>query len=410
MTERETAGKPIKITHLITGLNTGGAENMLQRLLSRLDREEFSSQVVSLTGGGPVGERIRSLGIPVRTLGMQPDRPDWRLVRQLARDLRREKPDLLHTWMYHADLAGGIAATLAGIPVVWGLHNSTLDPHASKTRTRLVVRCLALLSRSIPVKIISCARSAAAQHVELGYDASRMLVIPNGFDTVEFHQDTGLRKQVRQALNIPPDALAAGCFARFDPQKDHHTLLAAAGKINAQLPRFQLVLCGEGITAENAVLMGWIREFGLETKVKLLGLREDIPPLMAALDIYISSSAYGEAFPLVLGEAMACGVPCAATDVGDSAEMLAGSGEIIPPGQAQALADACLELLTLTPVTRIKMGLLARQHVQDHYDLGMVTEQYAAVYRSIYRGGKRMISAQPGVHAMPGSGGQRSHW
>jgi len=380
--------KAIKITHLITDLDCGGAEIMLQRLLARMDRAEFTSRVVSLTGDGPVGERLRTRGIAVHCLGMRPDKPDWRLVRRFAAELRREKPDLLQTWMYHADLAGVMAAALARVPVVWGLHNSTLSPQFSKSRTRFIVRCLVLLSHILPVKIISCSTSAAAYHIKLGYDPKRMLVIPNGFDTAEFRPDAGLRKQVRRELDIPQEAFAAGCFARIDPQKDHRTLLAAAGQIAAQLPQFRLLLCGEGITEENPSLMGWIKAYGLETKVKLLGRRDDIPRLMAALDIYLSSSAYGEAFPLVIGEAMASGVPCVVTDVGDCAEMIGDSGKVVPPGQADLLASACLELLGLPPVTRIKMGLMARQRVQELYELGTVTERYAAVYRSIISRGK----------------------
>jgi glycosyltransferase involved in cell wall biosynthesis len=380
--------KAIKVSHLITDLDSGGAEIMLQRLLARMDGKEFASRVVSLTGDGPVGERLRAQGIPVGSLGMQPDKPDWRLVRRLAADLRREKPDLLQTWMYHADLVGGMAAALAKVPVVWGLHNSTLDPHLSKARTRFVVRCLALLSHVLPARIISCSAAAAAQHIKLGYNPKRMVVIPNGFDTAEFHPDADLRKQVLREINIPQEALLAGCFARFDPQKDHRTLLAAAGQIAVQLSHFQLLLCGEGITVDNSILMDWIKEFGLETKVHLLGRRDDIPRLMAALDIYVSSSAYGEAFPLVLGEAMSCGIVCAATAVGDSAEMIVETGRVVPPGQAELLSAACLELLSLPPVTRIKMGLLARQRVQERYDLGAVTERYAAVYRSIVSGEK----------------------
>ncbi|HWQ47077.1 MAG TPA: glycosyltransferase, partial [Longilinea sp.] len=120
-----------------------------------------------------------------------------------------------------------------------------------------------------------------------------------------------------------------------------------------------------------------------DKKVHLLGRRADIPRLMTAMDMYISSSAYGEAFPLVIGEAMASGVACVVTDVGDSAEMIAGNGRIIPPGQADALVKACVDLLSLPPVERIRVGVLARQHVQDQYDQGVVAGRYAAVYRSI---------------------------
>ncbi len=181
---------PILVTHIITDLSTGGSEIMLLKLLSHIDRERFASRVISLTTGGPIGDRLKELGIPVQALGMnnprfvgmRPGFPDPAAVLRLAGWLRGDPPNLVQTWMYHADLVGGVAARLAGpAPVIWGIRNSDLDVLHSRRTTRWTVKVCALLSNKIPERIVSCSETARRIHVNLGYAADRMLVIPNGF-------------------------------------------------------------------------------------------------------------------------------------------------------------------------------------------------------------------------------------
>ena len=361
---------PLRITHVITGLDTGGAEMMLYRLLTALDQEEFSSQVISVTGDGPMGEKIRSLNVPVIFLDMKSAIDGPAAVNCLVRWLRQNPTDVMQTWMYHADLVGSLAVRLAGgIPLVWGMHNSVLDAKTSKRTTHLTVKVLARLSHFAPDRILSCSQTASDLHIGLGYDAGRMVQIPNGFDLTNFYADSSARLSVRQELDIGPETMLIGAVGRFDPQKDYPNLISAAGWLHAARPDVHFLLCGEGLTEENEILMGWIYARGLQKRFHLLGRRDDVPRLMNSFDLLTTSSAYGEAFPLVVGEAMACEVPCVVTDLGDSAFLVGETGKVVPPREPAALAAAWNGLLSLSVDQRAALGAAARQRIETHFKL-----------------------------------------
>jgi glycosyltransferase involved in cell wall biosynthesis len=372
----------IRITHVITGLGTGGAEMVLYRLLSGLDHEQFSCRVVVLGGEGPLGELIADLGFAVSYLGMKPGLPDLRAIFRLSSWLRQNRPHLVQTWMYHSDLIGGLAAWLTRIPVVWGIRNSDLSPGSTKKSTLWVVRICTLLSRFIPKKIVSCSQQSRNVHVERGYAEDKFIVIPNGFDLTRFHPDDGARQSLRSELGLDDPVLLVGMVARYDPQKDHHNLIEAARLLQPHQPLVRFVLCGDGISWDNEELSGWINQAGLAAVFSLLGPRQDIPRIMAGLDILVSSS-FGEAFPNVLGEAMACGVPCVATDVGDSGLILGDTGRIVPPGNPNTLADALAGLLDLARSERTSLGQKARTRVQEQFSLQSMVQAYQDLYIQI---------------------------
>ena len=376
--------RPIRIVHMITSLSLGGAEMMLYKLLSRMDQREFKPLVVSLTADGPVGEKIRQLGIQVTSLDMKPGIPDPVHFYRLVRILREVHPDLLQTWMYHSDLMGGLAARISGnFPVVWGIRNSTLDSKYSKKSTLFIVNTLAKLSGWLPDRIVSCSFTAQDVHTCLGYRADKFVVIPNGFDTGLFHPDLTARNSLRDELSLPLESFLIGLVGRFDPQKDHEHFIRAAGCLVQHTDKVYFILAGDGITWQNETLANWIRSSGLDSRFQLLGARQDIPRLTAALDIATSSSAYGEAFPNVIGEALACGVPCVVTDVGDSARIVGEAGMVVPPRNPEALCLAWLEMIRMEKGRWNAMQQTARQIVLDHYEIEAVTRRYQDLYRSL---------------------------
>lgn len=380
---------PVRLTHVITDLDTGGAEMMLYKLLSALDPAEFASQVISLTDVGDVGERIRALDVPVRGLNMRPGLPRPADILRLRRWLRAEQPQVVQTWMYHADLVGGLASRWAQRPpLVWNIRNSMLDPQTSKRSTYWTVQACAWFSRRWPAKIVSCSETALRLHADLGYDEQRMLVIPNGFDLSRFQPNAAARLAVRAELGLPDETPLVGAVGRFDPQKDYATFIAAAARLHTALPQVHFVLCGEGLNEENPLLTGWIADRGLQDVFHLLGRRTDVATITAALDVATSSSAYGEAFSNVMGEAMACGVPFAATDVGDARAILGETGRVVPPRQPAALAAAWQALLSLPEAERATLGAAARQRIQSHFSLPVIAAQYAALYRGLAAGGE----------------------
>lgn len=376
----------MKVMHVITGLNTGGAELMLARLLAHSNADRVASSVVSLTDIGPSGRAMAERGIPVRSLGMARGVPDPRALASLTRVMRRERPDVVQTWLYHADLLGGVAAKLAGgIPVAWGIHLGNLAPELNKRSTLLTARACARVSGWAPRAIVCCAESARESHVAYGYRPERMVVIPNGFDLDRFRPDAAARGDVRRALGIGDDAVLIGLVARFDPQKDHGTFVHAAGLVAALRPEVRFVLCGGDVTPGNPTLAAWIDAAGIRDRCHLLGRRDDMARIQASLDIACSSSL-GEAFPLAVGEAMAAGAPCVVTDVGDSAALVGDTGWVVAPGDAAALAAAIVDAVGTGADGRAARGRAARARIAERFGLARCVGGYEALYERLAAG------------------------
>jgi glycosyltransferase involved in cell wall biosynthesis len=370
----------MRIAFIITGLSTGGAEIMLLKLLQHLDRKRFEPHVISLTNLGEVGPRIEALGIPVLALGMRRGVPNPFKVLILARRLRQLQPDLVSTWLYHADLLGGLAARLAGCRmVVWGLRNSDLSRAFSSRKTFMVAKVCAWTSHWLPKRILTCSSCARAVHIGLGYQADKIHVIPNGFDLTAFQPSESARHIVRAELSLAHDTPLVGLIARYDPQKNHAGFIVAAAHVHALRPDVHFVLAGTAVDADNLALRTAISAHGLQAHLHLLGRRDDVPRLMAALDV-LASPSFGEAFPNVVGEAMACGVPCVVTDVGDCSDIVGDTGRVAHVGDMLGFATEVLNLLRLPNVEKAKLGRRARTRVQENYEIGRVTELYQAFY------------------------------
>lgn len=373
----------MRIVFIITGLSIGGAEMMLLKVLERLDRQRFTPHVISLTTLGELAPRIAALGIPVKALGLKANLPSPLGFFRLVQMLKRLNPDVVHTWMYHADLLGGLAARLTGVSAIgWCIHHSNFDKDKTKFSTRAVVGLCASISKWVPSRILSCSEKARQVHVGCGYAAEKMVVVPNGFDLARFQPDSNARCRIRAELGIAEQTLLVGQIGRFDPQKNHAGFFKAAGLLHRHMPQVHFVLAGQGVGVGNVALMQAITQAGVLANTHLLGLRNDIPELMAALDV-LASSSYGEAFPNVLGEAMACGVPCAVTDVGDSAYIVGDTGRVVESGDMHGLAAALEELLVLPRSEKAALSECARARVAEHFEIGGVVRRYENFYESL---------------------------
>lgn len=374
------AGAGTRVVHIITGLGRGGAEGVLYRLLAHQDREVWPSTVVSLTAGGEMAARISMLGVEVLSLGMRPGRVRLRAFFRLVRFLRERRPDVVQTWMYHANVMGGVAARFAGIKAVyWGLRHTHLDPARDKRSTILVARIGGYLSRVVPKRIICCSQSTYTSHKGYGYAESRMTVIPNGYDLARFRPDAGAATALRSELELGSDIPLIGMAARFHPLKDHRGFIQAARYLSMDRDDLHFVLCGERITPENEVLAGWIEDAGLGNRFHLLGVREDMPALYAGLDLAVLAS-HGEGFPNVVAESMACGTPTVATDVGDAAEIIGDAGWLVPPDEPEALAEAWNEALSLSEEAREELASRAIARIRNHYSIEVMVERYQELY------------------------------
>jgi glycosyltransferase involved in cell wall biosynthesis len=372
-----------RILFIITGLSTGGAEMMLLKLLERLSRERFSASVISLTNAGELAPRIETLGIPVEAVGFKPGFFSPLAFLRLTAMIRKMKPDIVHTWLYHADLLGGLAARLARVrKVIWCIRNSDLSRERTRVLTRWVMHSCARLSPFVPHHIVSCSETALRIHAALGYRTEKMSVIPNGFDLDRFKPDAQARRRIRVELGISEETPLVGLIGRFDPQKNHAGFFEAAGSLLKRFPETRFLLAGSGIHAHNPALAEAMERNHVTARTHLLGLRTDIPDIMAALDI-LASSSYGEAFLNVLGEAMASNVPCAVTDVGDSAFIVGDTGSVVASGDMAGLADALARLLALPPPERADLGRRARKRIEKHFEIASVCRRYEDFYESL---------------------------
>lgn len=368
----------IRIAHVITGLRTGGAELMLERLIPGLSHQGFSNIVVSLTPGGEVAERMRRDGVDVTSLDF-PRAPAASLL-GLSAAVRRFRPALVQTWMYHADLLAGLTARVAHrSKVIWNLR--TTAPADLPDHQRLIRVC-AVLSRGLPAAIVACSNAAVRAHGAFGYATAKMRVIHNGFDTEKLRPDATARREVRAELGIGPTVPLVGLVARFDPLKDHETFVSAAGVIARENADARFLLCGDNVVSANSELMAWIKLAKIEERTYLLGRREDVPRVNAALDIAVCSSSM-EGMPNVVGEAMSCGVPCIVTDVGDAALLVGDTGAVVPRRDPNALASACLTWLALPADELRRRGERARSRILEEFSLPVSVKRYAELYRSV---------------------------
>lgn len=379
-------GHTVKVLHVISGLNGGGAEAVLYRLCLHGDPDRH--QVISMGDGGKFGPMLEELGIRVDTLKMPRGRLTAQGLWRLFWLVRRSRADVVQTWMYHADLVGGILARLAGKrQVFWGIRHTTLDPRLSSRSALLAAGMSARVSRFVPRKIVCCAKKAAEIHANLGYDKTRMVVISNGYDLNSFKPDLPARQKVRNKLRLNADTPLLGFVARFDPQKDHANLISALGILVRSGLNIHCLLVGSGIDHSNSVLTAQIDAEGITSHVTLFGQSEDIPAIMNALDLHVMSSAFGEAFPNVLAEAMACGTPCVSTDVGDAAAIVGTSGRIVPPCNPEKLATAISDML----LERNSPGWserceAARDHITEHFSIETMVDGYWNMWLEQSRG------------------------
>lgn len=373
----------MRLLHVITGLETGGAEMALCRLVETLRPPLYTHTVVSLSDGGALGTRLEK-SASLAQVGMRAGRIRARDAVCLRVLLRKEQPDLIHSWMYHANLMATIAGIGLRTPRVWAIRQALYDMKAEKLSTRAVIRASALLSRHAD-RIVYNSSVSATQHERLGYRAEHTCVIPNGFDTTAFQPDEARRERVRAELGIESDSLAIGMIARVHPMKDHPNFLTAAARFAQSHPKAVFVLAGDGTQEGKSPLREQIEHLGLQNVVRLCGRREDVAALNAALDIATLSSKT-EAFPNAIGEAMACGVPCVATDVGDVREILADTGIVVARNDPTALSDGWAALAELAAGERRQLGLHARQRIVEGYSLRFVAGEYANLYAAITEG------------------------
>lgn len=370
----------MKVLNIITGLKGGGAEAVLYRLATNDVRNTHI--VISLMDEGKYGALLKNCGIDVFCLNMPKGRLTLVGIVKLWRVLREHRSDIVQTWMYHADLLGGVVARLAGIRnVFWNIRHADLEPGDSSMATILIARICARLSDVVPKKIVCCAERAMHVHAELGYSKAKMVVIGNGYQLGEFKPNVNWAENIRREFGLP-NVLVLGMVGRFEALKDHENLFKSLALVRQRSVNFKVFLVGENMDANNRRVLAWLETYQLTESVLLLGQRGDIPQIMNALDIHLLSSS-SEAFPNVLAEAMACGTPCITTDVGDAAMIVGDTGWVVPPKRPELLAQAIDSALNEWQTNAQAWGKRqqsCRRRITENFSLEKMIDSYHSVW------------------------------
>ena len=384
MTSHAFAETGLRICHVIHDTQVGGTETMLHRIVKGTHRRQ-QTDVISLTGCGPVGEQIRELGVPLHSIGcIQSGRPRFEKLPTLFSLLYQLQPDVVQTWGYHADLIGGVAARMmTRAAVVWNIRHATLDPAVDSRNVLRSARLCAGLSRFVPQKILSNSHAAIHSHAKAGYRERNMSVIPNGFDTLRFRPSHEQERVIRSELGIPRDAKVVGMCGRFHRHKGQDAFVRAASRLAASRANVHFLMAGKGCDHNNETLVTWIRSAGLESQFHLLGVRNDIPRVLNAMDVYLLPSIT-EGLPNVVGEAMACGVPVVATDVGDAGRLVGDCGIIVTVGDAEAMANGIETTLRADRHEARTRSERARLRIERDYSIRRIIGRYQSVWAECY--------------------------
>lgn len=360
----------------VTGLGVGGAETALLRLLEATS-QDFEHMVVSLRKDDALASAVRALGIDLHEMGLSGWFVSPSRLFDAARRVRRFRPDVIVGHMYHGAMAATAIKLIAArkSPLFWVIHHSLGGLHQESRSTRAALRVCGTVS-VVPGGIVYVSRASAREHEAYGFRGDRTSVIPNGYDVTTFRPDPAARRRLRTEWGFSDSDVVVGHVARVHPMKDHVTLIAALELARATDPRLTAVLCGPG-TQELVLPPAMSR-----MRLRLLGPRADVPDVMNACDIGVLSSAYGEAFPNVLAEFMACGVPCVTTDIGDAAMIVGDLGRVVPAREPKALAQSILDLARLDVDERASLGAAARRSIGERFAIGLVAGRHAELWQA----------------------------
>lgn len=368
--------KTMKVTHVIIGLNIGGAELMLKRLIeSHLDRPDIEHSVISLTDMGVLGEQLTKQGVPVYCLGMSSSMKGPVTFFKLRKLLKKLRPDAVQTWMYHSDFLGGLAARSVGIKrIFWNVRNTKLTGRGAANY--IFRKICAFLSHLIPEKVVYVSSSAYVEHTSSGYAKGNAIIISNGFDVRKLSFNKNSRKEIRDHWKLADECFLVCSIGRYAAAKDHLTFIKAMKMAMAANSRVFAVIVGRGVSG-SSVLRGEIDDF--EDRFILSETRDDIPEVLSAADMFCLHSIT-EGFPNVLGEAMSVGLPCVTTRAGDAELILNNINLTCDVGDYKCISNKVLFLAEMTLSERQKFGVDNRNRIIDNYSLSSVIEKYLMLY------------------------------
>lgn len=370
-----------RVLHVISGLGPGGAESVLFRLIRGTRNTDH--EVICLGPREWYSEKLERAGVPVHHVNFASLAGAIPASLHLYRIVRASNAHVVQGWMYRGNVFGGLAARVAGKPVLWNLRCS--DIHLYPAATRGLARLGGLLARWVPSAVLSCSAVSRQQHAQIGYGAVAGVVIPNGYDSEYFYPDEKARAATRKALSAGPETFLIGSIGRWDSTKGYPVLLRAIRLAQQRGVPLRLLLLGRGLDRGNADLEKMIDEFSCREFIELLGHRTDIPELARALDVHVLASIT-EGFPNVVAETMLSGTPNITTDAGDSRLIVDDTGWVVPPGSPEQLADAIERAYaewSNSPQQWAERRTAACERISSRFALRQMVDTYENLWRQV---------------------------
>jgi len=358
-----------------------------------MDRDSFIPIIISLTNGGSLRKKFDALDIQIYSLGFNKGISSVSAFIRLFKVVKDLKPQIIQGWMYH----GNIVATIVWYfnkkfsALVWNIRQSLYEFENENQLTRLIIKVSRLFSL-FPDTIIYNSALSSKHHSVFGFKSLNSMIIPNGFDLQEFCYSDKKHKDIRSKLNIPQKAIVVGHVARLHPMKDHPLFLRAAAELAKSFLNIHILLIGSGISPKNKELSSLIPA-EIINRFHLLNEQDNVSELMCAMDIFCQSS-WAEAFPNVLGEAMSSGVPCVATDVGESEIIVGDTGVMVPSRNEKALFSGIEKLLMMPNSQRKALGEKARDRIKLNYELNVIIEKYVELYEKLINNKRKYLCVE----------------
>lgn len=373
----------MRIAHIITSLDQGGAEEMLYKLVTSPEFSVDQQVVISLRSAGVYGEKLKQAGITYYCL-------NWHKVAcipvgivGLLIAMYRFKPDIIHGWMYHANLVAYFMKKLsAHAKLVWGIRQSLYDIKKENKLTQKIIGYCAKRSQQVDC-ILYNSRCSMQQHQALGFSSNNAQFIANGFDLQRFRPNYDLYQRFRTRRKWPKDTYIIVMLARYHPVKNHLGFLQLVLQLKKTIQHpVRFIMAGRAVDSNNHHLQQFIEQNGLVELVDLIG-EVDSASVLPACDLLISCSFATEAFSNVLGEAMSCGVPCVATDVGDARRILPNLDDVVAAGDIDLLAARVHHYLSLDQKNRAEMAKQVRHYVSENFSIECIAQQYRQAYQAL---------------------------
>lgn len=369
----------MKILHIITNLNLGGAEVQLYKIVENL-KNDHQIKVISLLSMGDIGDKLIKSGIELSIINFSKKRFFFFSFFKLCITISKFKPNIVHTWMYHANLIGGLAAKMSKVKnIFWSIHHNDLSIVHNKLSTVIIAKIGAFFSYLIPKKVICVSKNVKIKHIDFGYQEKKMVFIPNGIDVLEFSKIDDAKHLLFEKYNFTNDAQLIGFPSRFDPIKNHEGLFASIADIRITNPKLnlQIILSGKNIDTNNVELITMINKYGLIDCVHLMGIIHNMPLFMSSIDLLVNNS-YSESFSLVLAEALSCKTLCISTYEGDPESIIQDIGVYVPAGNTSLLSKAIINMIKSDSLEENKIK--GREKIISSYSLEIILKKYKLLY------------------------------